>query len=112
MSSKTLLSIVLTLLTLLIFALAPPALAADIAQGKQVFAANCAACHMGGKNVVNPQKTLQKTDLEKYGKNSVEAIVTQVTNGKAAMPAFKGRLTPEQIKNVANYVLAQSEQGW
>ncbi|MGB0564494.1 MAG: cytochrome c6 PetJ [Spirulinaceae cyanobacterium] len=112
MSLKALLSIVLTAIAVLTFSFAQPALAADIAQGKQVFGANCAACHMGGKNVVNSAKTLQKADLEKYGMASVEAIVTQVTNGKAAMPAFQGRLTPEQIDNVAHYVLAQAEQGW
>jgi cytochrome c6 len=92
--------------------LSSPALAADIATGAKVFGANCAACHANGRNAVNPAKTLQKADLEKYGKNTVEAIVTQVTNGKAAMPAFKGRLTDEQIQSVALYVLDKADKGW
>ncbi|NEO87489.1 MAG: c-type cytochrome [Spirulina sp. SIO3F2] len=112
MSFKTILSVALAAIAAFILAFPQTALAADTAQGKQVFDANCAACHAGGKNAVNPAKTLQKTDLEKYAMNSIEAITTQVTNGKAAMPSFKGRLTPEQIDNVAHYVLAQSEQGW
>ena len=88
------------------------AIAADLAQGTKVFANNCAACHMGGGNVVNPAKTLKLSDLEKYGMNAVEAIQTQVTNGKNAMPAFRGRLTAEDIEAVATYVLAQAEGGW
>jgi cytochrome c6 len=40
--------------------------------------------------------------------NSSEAIIAQVTNGKNAMPAFKGRLKPAQIEDVAAYVLDQA----
>jgi len=40
------------------------------------------------------------------------AIVTQVTKGMGAMPAFGGRLSAEDIETVANYVLAQAEKGW
>jgi cytochrome c6 len=43
---------------------------------------------------------------------SIEAITTQVNNGKNAMPAFKGRLTDEDIADVAAYVLSQAEKGW
>jgi cytochrome c6 len=43
---------------------------------------------------------------------SVEAITRQVIKGKAAMPAFKGRLTDDDIADVAAYVLSQAEQGW
>ena len=89
-----------------------PAYAADAAAGAKVFSANCAACHAGGRNAVNPAKTLQQADLDKYGMASAAAIVTQVTNGKAPMPAFGGKLTPEQIDNVAAYVLAQAGKGW
>ena len=31
---------------------------------------------------------------------------------KNAMPAFRGRLSEQDIENVATYVLAQSEKGW
>lgn len=89
-----------------------PASAADLAQGAQVFSNNCASCHAGGKNVVNAAKTLRLDDLNKYDMASIEAITTQVTNGKMAMPAFRGRLTEEQIDSVAAYVLDQAEKGW
>lgn len=103
--------------TLLIIALAvlsfvPNALAADLASGAKVFSANCASCHAGGKNLVNATKTLKKADLEKYGMYDVAAITTQITNGKAAMPGFKGRLKDDQIADVAAYVLAQADKDW
>ena len=44
--------------------------------------------------------------------NSIDAITTQVTNGKGPMPAFGGRLSDDDIQNVANYVLSQSKTGW
>lgn len=90
----------------------PAALAADAGHGGQIFANNCAACHIGGGNVVNEAKTLKLADLKTYDMASVEAIITQVTNGKNAMPAFKGRLSDEDIADVATYVLSQAEQGW
>lgn len=109
---KKLLSVVLLALAALTFVFASPALAADTASGAKVFSANCAACHMGGGNVVMANKTLKKDALEKYGMNSLEKIIYQVKNGKNAMPAFNGRLTDKQIEDVAAYVLEQAEKGW
>jgi cytochrome c6 len=109
---KKLVSLVLMALAIVTFSFAPPAFAGDAAKGASVFSANCAACHMGGKNVINPAKTLKQADLDKYGMASSDAIVAQVTNGKPPMPGFKGRLTPAQIDDVAAYVLAQAEKGW
>ncbi|MEO0350499.1 MAG: c-type cytochrome [Cyanobacteria bacterium P01_A01_bin.15] len=93
-----------------VFFFASPAMAAGA--GAQVFSANCAACHIGGGNVINAAKTLKQDALVANGKDTTEAIAYQVTNGNGAMPAFGGRLTPEQIDNVAAYVLAQAEKGW
>ncbi|MBD2233758.1 cytochrome c6 PetJ [Phormidium tenue] len=100
---------VVTVLTLW---MAPVAQAADLDHGGQLFGNNCAACHIGGSNVVNGAKTLKQADLEKYEMASIEAITSQVTNGKNAMPAFKGRLSNDDIADVAAYVLSQAEQGW
>ena len=44
--------------------------------------------------------------------NSVRAITYQVTNGKNAMPAFGGRLSDNDIEDVASFVLSQSEKDW
>ena len=92
------------------------AFAADAAHGAQVFSANCAACHIGGGNVVNGQRTLQQDDLKSYLANYNEghedAIAYQVTNGKNGMPAFGGKLSSDDIADVASYVESQSINGW
>lgn len=87
-----------------------PALAADIDNGASVFAGNCAACHAGGNNVIQNEKTLRKEALDQYlaGGLKEASIVTQVTNGKNAMPAFGGRLDAEEIEDVAAYVYDQA----
>ena len=36
----------------------------------------------------------------------------KVTNGKNAMPAFGERLGPDDIEDVANYVIDQANRGW
>jgi cytochrome c6 len=108
---KKLLSIVLVAIAVLTIAFVPPAQAGDAAAGAGIFSANCAACHAGGGNIINPAKTLRLADLEKNGKNSEEAIIKQVTNGAGAMPSFK-RLGDEAIANVAAYVLEQADKGW
>lgn len=84
----------------------------DLSAGEEIFNAKCTACHIGGQNVVVPEKTLEIDVLTDNKMNSVEAIVTQVTNGKNAMPSFSGQLQEDQIENVANYVLDRSKKGW
>jgi cytochrome c6 len=107
---KRILSVILLGITIFTFAFSSPALAADLTNGAKVFSANCAQCHAGGKNLVNAAKSLKQADLEKYGLYSAEAIITQVTKGKAAMPAFGKRLKANQIEDVAAYVLAQADK--
>lgn len=109
---KTLIQCALLVVTLLVLSFSQPAWAGDVGNGAKVFSANCAACHAGGKNVVNGAKTLQKADLDKYAINDIKAITYQVNNGKNAMPAFKGRLSDQAIEDVATYVLSQAENGW
>nr|YP_010411847.1 cytochrome c553 [Sargassum siliquastrum]URP30941.1 cytochrome c553 [Sargassum siliquastrum] len=86
--------------------------AVDINHGENVFTANCSACHAGGNNVIMPEKTLQKDALSINQMNSVGAITYQVTNGKNAMPAFGGRLSDDDIEDVASFVLSRSEKSW
>ena len=74
--------------------------AASATSGKDIFAANCGSCHTlkaaGTSGTVGPNLD----DL----KPALARVVTQVTNGGAIMPAFKGKLTDAQIKTVAKYV--------
>jgi cytochrome c6 len=109
------------LLSLIAFCLAlvlgaAPSFAADLAHGAQVFSANCAACHMGGGNVVNAERTLKAEALEAYLENysadHAAAIAYQVTKGKNAMPAFLGKLSETDIEDVAAYVEDMAAKGW
>ncbi|MBW4467556.1 MAG: c-type cytochrome [Pegethrix bostrychoides GSE-TBD4-15B] len=109
---KKIIAILILGFSLVTVCFSQPAVAADIANGAKVFGANCAACHIGGGNAVNAAKTLKKADLDTYEMASIEAITAQVIKGKNAMPAFIGRLSTEQIADVAAYVLDQSEKGW
>jgi cytochrome c6 len=109
---KKILALILLLSIVFNFSFVSPVLAGDAVSGAKIFGTSCAACHAGGKNLVMPNKTLSKADLEKYGMNSLEAITTQVKKGKAAMPSFLGKLSEQQIEDVASYVLETSEKGW
>lgn len=109
---KKLVTVLVLMIAVATLAFARPVLAADTANGAKIFSANCAACHLGGRNVIAAEKTLKQDALEKYNMNSMESIVYQVQNGKKAMPAFKSKLNEQQIEDVAAYVLEQSEKGW
>merc|ERR1719356_212491 len=63
-----------------------------------------------GNNVIAAEKTLRKEALDSYlaGGRKESSVVTQVTNGKNAMPAFGGRLSEEEIADVAAYVIDQA----
>jgi mono/diheme cytochrome c family protein len=68
--------------------------------GKAIFAANCASCHTlkaaGASGNVGP-------NLDQL-KPPAPVVAHQVEVGGGAMPAFKGTLTPAEIKAVAAYV--------
>ncbi|MCC5642284.1 c-type cytochrome [Nostoc sp. CHAB 5824] len=113
---RILLLILLLAIALFKLTFISPALAAETSNGARIFEANCASCHIGGGNILISQKTLKKEALSKYLENynsdSIEAIIHQVQNGKNAMPAFKDKLSPEEILEVAAYVFQNAEQGW
>jgi quinohemoprotein ethanol dehydrogenase len=77
-----------------------PAPAPAAADGKQLFAENCATCHgaLGKGGNGGP-------DLTAIPRAKNEAhVIKQVTNGGGGMPAFKGQLTDAEIRAVAKYV--------
>ena len=96
----------------LIFILAGAASAADPEDGKLLFELNCSSCHKDGGNFIYPSATLKKKALERKDLFSLEAIKSQVINGRGRMPAFKGRLNDKQIEAVSSYVMEMAEKGW
>jgi cytochrome c6 len=89
-----------------------PALATSTTETATLFTNNCAGCHINGGNIVRRGKSLKAKALKKFGMDSVDAIAQLVKNGKYAMPAYKGRLTDQQIIDVSAYVLEQAEHDW
>ena len=87
-----------------------PALAGS--QAEKIFQVNCAGCHPHGGNIIRRGKNLSKKALQRNGFDSLEAMTTLIANGRNNMSAFAERLTPEEIENVANYVLKQAENNW
>jgi cytochrome c6 len=75
--------------------------------GKQVFAsAGCTSCHTlknaGSTGTVGPNLDQAQPPYDR--------VVDRVTNGRGAMPSFKGQLSPQQIQNVAAYVSSVAGQ--
>ena len=74
----------------------------DPTKGKAVFAsAGCGSCHTlaaaHSTGTVGPNLDQLKPDYR--------AVTAQVTNGGAAMPSFKSKLSSQQIADVSAYVV-------
>ena len=96
--------IVAALAVCLAVALAAPARAAE--DGKALFAQKCASCHgPDGKGKTPMGQKLGAMDLSNEDKEPLDEIVKDIENGKPPkMVAYKGKLSPEQIKAVATYI--------
>lgn len=79
-----------------------------LSAGKPLFAENCAACHQsGGGGKVGMAPNLTDDDWI-YG-GTYEKIQETITRGRHGyMPPFAEALEPEQIDDLANYVLSLS----
>ena len=84
-----------------IFALPLASFAADAAA--DVFKSKCAMCHgPDGKGKMAGTKDLGSADVQK---SSDADLAATITNGKPPkMPAYKGKLTDDQIKSLVAYV--------
>ena len=76
----------------------PPA---QIKQGADLFARNCAPCH--GVRMKNPEGAF---DLMTFPKDNPSRFRNSVTNGKNSMPPWGGLLKPEEIEALWAYVVA------
>ena len=74
----------------------------DPKKGTAVFASSsCGGCHT--LNAAHASGTIGP-NLDQL-KPDYRAVTAQVTNGGAGMPAFKGKLSTQQIADVAAYVV-------
>ena len=66
--------------------------------------------HMGATEMKYVAEAFGSNWLSTVGPNldavkpSRELVVDRVTNGQGVMPSFKGKLSPQQIEEVAGYV--------
>lgn len=75
--------------------------------GERLFSVYCLSCHKEGKNLILPEKNLQKSTLENLGINKLSALRYQIVNGKNAMPAFGGKLTQKEITSISIFILKE-----
>jgi cytochrome c6 len=74
--------------------------------GADTYKAKCQSCH-GAQGIPNPG-IAKAMGVKAANDPSVTSIseaqmITDTTNGKGKMPAFKGKLTEEQIKDSVAY---------
>jgi mono/diheme cytochrome c family protein len=72
-----------------------------LARGQQVYRQNCASCH-GSKGGGGAGPRLAGVVAERYP--SIDDQIAVIVNGRAGMPSFEDRLSPEDIAAVAAYV--------
>lgn len=85
--------------------------AAAVARGQAIYNNHCVACHGDSGRGDGPGVTesgLDPADLPALAaRKSVKTFAANITYGKnEGMPAFSGRLSEEQIWDVAHYVKA------
>jgi len=80
--------------------------AGELAQGKNIFETNCAACHRAdGGGAIGPNLTDENWLLGGGIKNVFNTITKGGRDGKG-MVAWQGTLKPSEIQLVASYVLS------
>ncbi|MBW4664482.1 MAG: c-type cytochrome [Chroococcus sp. CMT-3BRIN-NPC107] len=107
---KKIVTILVSAIAFLILVTTP--VAASTMETATLFTNNCAGCHINGGNIVRRGKSLKSKALKKFGMDSTDAIASLIKNGQYAMPAYKGRLTEQQILDVSAYVLEQAKRNW
>jgi copper resistance protein D len=84
-----------------------PSSKAVLAKGKELYEANCSACHGVGGRGDGPAAAALKPpppDLRAAAKWSDGQIAAQIQNGRGVMPPFKASLDADSIWSIVNYV--------
>jgi cytochrome c6 len=88
------------------FALLTVAAAARAEGASALFQKKCATCHgMDGKGQTKMGERMGIKDLAASG-GSAEEMEKVISDGRGKMPAFKGRISDDEIKSVAAFVKA------
>jgi cytochrome c6 len=95
----------LSVVALAVITLASAPVAHAAADGKALYDAKCAMCH-GKDGVAKPMAkgSANFNDAKWQAAQKAESLEAVITDGKGKMKGFKGKMTPEEIKAVAEYV--------
>lgn len=70
------------------------------------FKEHCAACHPNGGNIINPKKTLHKSDRDANNVRTASDIIGKMRNPGPGMTKFDKKTIPDdEAKKIAEYIL-------
>jgi mono/diheme cytochrome c family protein len=74
--------------------------------GEALFNEHCAMCHPNGGNIISPEKTLHKKNLEARNLGKPENIVKYLRNPGPGMPSYDEKKLPDDAaKDIGEYIL-------
>lgn len=74
--------------------------------GEVEFKQHCAVCHPDGGNIINPQKTLHRKNLEASNIKTPEDIIAKMRNPGPGMTKFDEKtISDEEARKIAEYIL-------
>jgi cytochrome c6 len=74
--------------------------------GEAAFKEHCAVCHPDGGNIINPKKTLHKSDREANNVKTAADIINKMRNPGPGMTKFDETTIPNgEAKKIAQYIL-------
>jgi len=80
---------------------------APMLDGKALFEKNCKVCHPDGGNIINPKKTLARSDLAASGISSAGDIVKKMRDPGPGMTKFdKASISDAEADAIAKYILS------
>ena len=85
---------------------APEPAAGAPGPGRAIYERDCAMCHgMDGVASRIGRGAVDLNDPDWQGRTSVEQVVRVIEEGRGQMPAWKSRLSEEETRAVAGYVM-------
>ncbi|MHC1698091.1 MAG: c-type cytochrome [Geobacteraceae bacterium] len=83
-----------------------PVSKAEAKKGEELFGQHCTVCHPAGGNIINPEKTLHRKNLEANGIKTVDDIIMTMRNPGPGMNKFDEKtLSNQDAQFIAEYVL-------
>jgi len=74
--------------------------------GEELFNEHCVMCHPDGGNIINPEMTLHKKELNEHKLTKPGDIIAFMRNPGPGMPSFdKEKIPDEFAEKIAEYIL-------